>query len=75
MAVKLSLKETEFLEVQSRLKKVLSIPAKKRSDSERKEYDRLRKKYAKEKGKHLHLVEERDAATDAQQQLAEYSHS
>ena len=66
MAAKLSSQETDFLELQRRLKEILSIPAKNRSDDERKEYDRLRKSYTKEKGNFPRLVEERAVATGAQ---------
>ena len=58
--------EEAFLELQTRLHELLSIPAKNRSDDERKEYDRLRKKYSKDKKAYPHLVEERAAKTDAQ---------
>ena len=66
MAAKLSSQETDFLELQRRLKEILSIPAKNRSDDERKEYDRLRKSYTKEKGNFPRLVEDCAAATGAQ---------
>ena len=66
MAAKLSSQETDFLELQRRLKEILSIPAKNRSDDERKEYDRLKKSYTKEKGNFPRLVEERAVATGAQ---------
>ena len=62
--------EEAFLELQTRLHELLSIPAKNRSDDERKEYERLRKKYAKDKKAYPHLVEERAAATGAQRLAA-----
>ena len=62
--------EEAFLELQTRLHELLSIPAKNRSDDERKEYERLRKKYTKDKKAYPHLVEERAAATGAQRLAA-----
>ena len=62
--------EEAFLELQTRLHELLSIPAKNRSDDERKEYERLRKKYSKDKKTYSHLVEERVAATGAQRMVA-----
>ena len=63
--------EEAFLELQTRLHELLSIPTKDRSDNERKEYNRLRNKYSKDKKAYQHLVEERAAATGAQR-VAEF---
>ena len=62
--------EEAFLELQTRLHELLSIPTKDRSDNERKEYNRLRNKYSKDKKTYSHLVEERAAATNAQRKEA-----
>ena len=62
--------EEAFLRLQTRLHELLSIPTKDRSDNERKEYNRLRNKYSKDKKTYSHLVEERAAATDAQRKEA-----
>ena len=62
--------EEAFLELQTRFHELLSIPAKNRSGDERKEYERLRNKYSKDKKAYQHLVEERAAATDAQRKEA-----
>ena len=62
--------EEAFLILQSRLHELLSIPTKERSEEERKEYNRLRNKYSKDKKTYSHLVEERAAATDAQRKEA-----
>ena len=62
--------EEAFLVLQTRFHQLLTIPAKNRSDDERKEYERLRKKYSKDKKVYPHLVEERTAATDAQRKAA-----
>ena len=62
--------EEAFLQLQTRFNELLAIKAKDRSDDERKEYERLRKKYSKDKRVYPHLVEERAAATDAQRKAA-----
>ena len=62
--------EEAFLQLQTRFNELLAIKAKDRSDDERKEYERLRKKYSKDKKVYPHLVEERAAATDAQRKAA-----
>ena len=45
--------EEAFLTLQRRCKELLAIPTRDRSDSERKEYNRLRKKYIKDK---IHIL-------------------
>ena len=62
--------EEAFLILQSRLHELLSIPTKERSEEERKEYNRVRNKYSKDKKNYSHLVEERAAATGAQRMAA-----
>ena len=62
--------EEAFLILQSRLHELLSIPTKERSEEERKEYNRVRNKYSKDKKQYSHLVEERGAATGAQRVAA-----
>ena len=62
--------EEDFLRLQSRVRELLAIPTKDRSDNERKEYNRLRNKYSKDKKTYSHLVEERAAATGAQRKAA-----
>ena len=62
--------EEAFLTLQRRCKELLAIPTRDRSDSERKEYNRLRKKYIKDKKTYSHLVEDCAAATGAERQAA-----
>ena len=58
--------EEAFLELQRRYHGLLNIPAKQRSDEEKKEVLRLRVKYARDKAKFSGLVESRPTATGAQ---------
>ena len=59
--------EEAFLELQRTYHGLLGIPAKQRSDEEKKEVLRLRKKYSREKAKFSSLVvEKQPAATGAQ---------
>ena len=62
--------EEAFLILQIRVHELLSIPVKNRSDEEKKEYNRLRNKYAKEKKIYPYLLEEHTAATGAQRKAA-----
>ena len=58
--------EEAFLNLQISVQELLTIPAKDRSDAEKKEYNRLRNKYAKDKKTFSHLLEEPSTATGAQ---------
>ena len=62
--------EEAFLKLQSRVQELLSIPGKDRSDDEKKEYNRLRNKYTKDKKTYSYLLEERSTATGAQRMTA-----
>ena len=62
--------EKAFLSLQVRVQELLSIPGKDRSEGERKEYNRLRNKYAKEKKTYSYLLEENTTATGAQRKAA-----
>ena len=62
--------EEAFLELQRRYHGLLNIPAKQRSDEEKKEVLRLKVKYARDKAKFSGLVvEKQPAATGAQRQV------
>ena len=58
--------EEAFLILQIRVHELLSIPVKNRSDEEKKEYNWLRNKYAKDKKTFSHLLAEQTTATGAQ---------
>ena len=62
--------EETFLKLQSRVQELLSIPGKDRSDEERKEYNRLRNKYSKDKKTYSYLLEDHSSATGAQRKAA-----
>ena len=62
--------EEAFLSLQIRVQELLSISVKNRSDEEKKEYNRLRNKYAKDKKTYSYLLETHTAATGAQRMAA-----
>ena len=58
--------EEAFLELQRTYHALLGIPAKQRSDEEKKEVRRLQQRYSREKDNFSGLVEKRPTATGAQ---------
>ena len=64
--------EEAFLELQRTYHGLLGIPAKQRSDEEKKEVLRLRKKYSREKAKFSSLVVEKQPAATGAQRVARF---
>ena len=61
-----SSEEDVFLDLQKRYHELLDIPANQHSDAEKKETNKLMKKYSKLKTKFPHLAEKRPTSTDAE---------